>query len=64
MHLPQEIIRRKRDGQALSAEEIAFFIEGLTDGETLIVEGIQKARPGAEVETAARDPAEKPQTRP
>jgi thymidine phosphorylase len=32
MHLPQEIIRRKRDGQALSADEIAFFIEGLTDG--------------------------------
>jgi len=32
MHLPQEIIRKKRDGQTLSAEEIAFFIEGLTDG--------------------------------
>jgi thymidine phosphorylase len=30
--LPQEVIRRKRDGNALSAEEIAFFIEGLTDG--------------------------------
>ncbi|MER8475373.1 thymidine phosphorylase [Mesorhizobium sp. M1163] len=28
--LPQEIIRRKRDGQKLSAEEISAFIEGLT----------------------------------
>ncbi|MYZ48688.1 thymidine phosphorylase [Propylenella binzhouense] len=30
--LPQEIIRRKRDGDRLSDEEIAFFIAGLTDG--------------------------------
>ena len=30
--LPQEIIRRKRDGGALGAEEIAFMIRGLTDG--------------------------------
>jgi thymidine phosphorylase len=30
--LPQEIIRRKRDGAALSAEEIAAFIEDLTSG--------------------------------
>ncbi|HEY0522659.1 MAG TPA: thymidine phosphorylase [Stellaceae bacterium] len=30
--LPQEIIRRKRDGAALSAEEIAFFVGGITDG--------------------------------
>ncbi len=30
--LPQEIIRRKRDGQALSGEEIAFMVAGLTDG--------------------------------
>ncbi|MFN3549350.1 MAG: thymidine phosphorylase [Mesorhizobium sp.] len=29
--LPQEIIRRKRDGRALSAEEIAFFVTGLAD---------------------------------
>ncbi len=28
--LPQEIIRRKRDGGVLSDEEIAFFIDGLT----------------------------------
>jgi thymidine phosphorylase len=27
-----EIIRKKRDGGALSAPEIAFFVEGLTDG--------------------------------
>ncbi|MGL4635126.1 MAG: thymidine phosphorylase [Beijerinckiaceae bacterium] len=30
--LPQEIIRRKRDGQTLKAEEIAFMVEGLTSG--------------------------------
>lgn len=30
--LPQEIIRKKRDGAALSAEEIAFMVRGLTDG--------------------------------
>ena len=32
MMLPQEIIRKKRDGGALSADEIAFFISGLTKG--------------------------------
>jgi thymidine phosphorylase len=30
--LPQEIIRKKRDGAVLSEAEIAHFIEGLTDG--------------------------------
>src|SRR5579871_6523904 len=30
--LPQEIIRKKRDGQALAPAEIASFIAGLTDG--------------------------------
>lgn len=30
--LPQETIRHKRDGQALSPEEIARFIAGVTDG--------------------------------
>ena len=30
--LPQEIIRRKRDGLVLADEEIAFLIEGLTRG--------------------------------
>src|SRR6266566_1878831 len=29
--LPQEIIRRKRDGQNLSAEEIAFIVSGIAD---------------------------------
>ena len=29
--LPQEIIRKKRDGGVLSTEEIAFMVEGLTD---------------------------------
>jgi thymidine phosphorylase len=30
--LAQEIIRKKRDGQKLSREEIAFFVKGITDG--------------------------------
>ncbi len=30
--LPQEIIRKKRDGRALSAAEITFFVDGLTAG--------------------------------
>jgi thymidine phosphorylase len=30
--LPQEIIRRKRDGGVLSGDEIRFMVEGLTDG--------------------------------
>jgi len=32
MHLPQEIIRKKRDGLALDDDEIGFFVRGLTDG--------------------------------
>ena len=31
-YLPQEIIRKKRDKHALSAEEIEFFVKGVTDG--------------------------------
>src|SRR3990170_8225916 len=30
--LPQEIIRKKRDGRALDPDEIAFMVEGLTAG--------------------------------
>src|SRR5581483_1742897 len=30
--LPQEIIRRKRDGHALSGDEIAFIARGIADG--------------------------------
>jgi thymidine phosphorylase len=30
--LPQEIIRRKRDGHALAAEEIGIVVRGITDG--------------------------------
>lgn len=33
MLLPQEIIRRKRDGQALSLEEIQFMVDGITNGQ-------------------------------
>ncbi|WP_353662320.1 thymidine phosphorylase [Hydrogenimonas sp. SS33] len=32
MLLPQEIIRRKRDGEELSREEIDFFVKGITEG--------------------------------
>ncbi|MBY6065097.1 thymidine phosphorylase [Pseudidiomarina sediminum] len=32
MYLPQEIIRHKRDGAALSRAEIEFFVAGLTSG--------------------------------
>jgi len=32
LFLPQEIIRRKRDGGALGDAEIAFFVRGLSDG--------------------------------
>lgn len=35
-------------------------LEGLHEGETLIVEGIQKVRPGAEVKVSYRTPAEQP----
>jgi len=31
MFLPQEIIRRKRDGEVLSHEEIDFFVKGIAD---------------------------------
>jgi thymidine phosphorylase len=30
--LPQEIIRAKRDGKALTQQEIAFFVRGITEG--------------------------------
>jgi thymidine phosphorylase len=30
--LPQEVIRAKRDGRALTEREIAFFVAGITDG--------------------------------
>jgi thymidine phosphorylase len=32
MYLPQEIIRAKRDGLALSKEQIQFFVDGLSSG--------------------------------
>jgi thymidine phosphorylase len=32
MFLPQEIIRKKRDGGVLSAQEIQFFVRGIPDG--------------------------------
>ena len=34
MFLPQEIVRKKRDGGVLSAEEIQFFVAGIPDGRT------------------------------
>jgi len=32
MFLPQEIVRKKRDGGTLTAEEIRFFVRGIPDG--------------------------------
>ncbi|BDY03869.1 thymidine phosphorylase [Ferrimonas sp. YFM] len=32
MFLPQEIIRKKRNGEPLSEQEIRFFVEGITNG--------------------------------
>jgi thymidine phosphorylase len=34
MFLPQEIVRKKRDGGALTREEIQFFVGGIPDGRT------------------------------
>jgi len=42
-------------------EDGIVVLDGLTEGETLVVEGIQKVRPGAEVKTAYRTPAEEPE---
>ena len=42
-------------------EDGVVVLDGLTEGETLVVEGIQKVRPGAEVQTAFRTPAEEPE---
>jgi thymidine phosphorylase len=39
--LPAEVIRRKRDGAALSGEEIAFLVDGITQG------GLSDAQVGA-----------------
>jgi membrane fusion protein (multidrug efflux system) len=36
-------------------------LDGLHEGETLVVEGIQKVRPGAEVNVSYRTPAEQPE---
>ena len=33
MLLPAQVIQRKRDGRALTEEEIRFFIDGYTRGE-------------------------------
>jgi len=32
MFLPQEIVRKKRDGHALSKEDIVGFVRGIADG--------------------------------
>ena len=33
MLIPQEVIRQKRDGGELSAEQISQFIQGITDND-------------------------------
>ena len=30
--LPQEIIKAKRDGKTLTREQIAYFVQGITNG--------------------------------
>jgi len=42
-------------------EDGVVVLDGLTVGETLVVEGIQKVRPGAEVQTAFQTPAQEPE---
>ena len=42
-------------------EDGVVVLEGLAEGETLVVEGIQKVRPGAEVNASFRTPAEEPE---
>jgi membrane fusion protein (multidrug efflux system) len=42
-------------------EDGIVVLEGLSEGETIVVEGTQKVRPGAEVETEFRDPEETPE---
>lgn len=42
-------------------EDGVVVLDGLTEGETLVVEGIQKVRPGAEVNASFRTPAEEPE---
>ena len=44
--LPQEIIRRKRDGQRLSQQEIAGFVAGLTSGAISAGQGASFASAG------------------
>ena len=39
--LPNEVIRRKRDGHALTGQEVAFLVQGITDG------GLSDAQVGA-----------------
>lgn len=41
-------------------EDGVVVLDGLAEGETLVVEGIQKVRPGAEVNVAYRTPEEQP----
>src|SRR5690606_11758336 len=42
-------------------EDGVVVLDGLTEGETIVVEGIQKVRPGAEVEATFRTLAEEPE---
>ena len=46
--LPQEIIRKKRDGAALSRAEITEFITGLTNGATSDAQAAALRSVGAE----------------
>ena len=47
MTLPQELIRKKRDGQALTPPEIEAFVRGLVDGAHNLQAGFSDAQCGA-----------------
>ncbi len=51
MLIPQEIIRKKRDGHALSADEVAFIVKGISDG------GLTEGQ-GAGVEAGLGEPGQ------
>jgi thymidine phosphorylase len=46
--IPAEVIRRKRDGHALSREEIAFAVKGISDG------GLSDAQVGSRWRSSSR----------
>jgi membrane fusion protein, multidrug efflux system len=52
----QNVVEQRRVKLGQSTPETAGIIEGLKEGEKVIVEGIQRARPGAVVAPAPASP--------